>query len=114
MSAPHQQAEQAPFGSATQHTPGPWVTEGEVMSCGLRQALVVARTPGGPVFVATALPGLPGTAANARLITAAPDLLDALRDLLAAADMTYGWTPMQIEPLMGQARAAIAKALGAH
>lgn len=48
-------------------------------------------------------------AANARLIAAAPDLLAALRELIADRD-AHGWPDF---PASERARAAIAKATGA-
>lgn len=47
--------------------------------------------------------------ANARLISAAPELLDALKEIIDAAD-GGGWKA--IDPSFGKARAAIAKATG--
>ena len=52
--------------------------------------------------------------ANARLIAAAPDLLEALQAMVEIAELTVGWTPAPPDadgPLV-QARAAIAKATG--
>ena len=51
---------------------------------------------------------IPRREADARLIAAAPDLLDALIDLLEAAD--EAWSPDR--PCSKDARAAIAKATG--
>lgn len=48
--------------------------------------------------------------ANARLIAAAPDLLAALRTLMAWVDENVDY--VEADPLLRVARAAIAKALG--
>ena len=47
------------------------------------------------------------TEANARLVAAAPDLLEALEEIVSAADGD-GWK--QLDATLGKARAAIAKA----
>jgi hypothetical protein len=47
--------------------------------------------------------------ANARLIAAAPDLLESLQEIVAAADGA-GWS--QLDATLAKARAAIAKATG--
>ena len=53
--------------------------------------------------------------ANARLIAAAPDLLEALRDLLSRADLDQSATHDGLENCnaLAKCRAAIAKATGA-
>ena len=81
------------------HEPGPWILGG----CSWR----MITTPDGYVgvgFIADV-----DTLANARLICAAPDLLEALEDLLirVADDEEYG-----PEHAITKARAAIAKARG--
>ena len=91
------------------HTSGPWV---------------IARTSGMQIYV-TQPQDRPGRApgyyaevrrftanhdeveANARLIAAAPDLLDALELILSAEDRGFG-----MDYVKGCARAAIAKAKG--
>ena len=93
----------------SKHTPGPW-------QIGKNFGSVVCDTP---------VPGIRGsddteyygghliaesvTEANARLIAAAPELLEALKELMVAADR------VSAEPVtwLGKARAAIAKAEGA-
>ena len=51
---------------------------------------------------------------NARLIAAAPDLLEALQAMTEVAELTIGWfpTPEGADGPLIQARAAIAKATG--
>jgi hypothetical protein len=63
------------------HTPGPWMTDADWMT-----DEPVVRTPDGDV-IAACCALLEGEApANARLIAAAPDLLEACRAMLQAAD----------------------------
>jgi hypothetical protein len=66
-----------PTGEAAQHTPGPWVLNERD-----RAATIPVR---GPHNVCSAYGG---TLANARLIAAAPDLLEALITLRAATPGT--------------------------
>lgn len=93
----------------TQHTPGPWRIEdkrsrgrtlisgdGWVRLCDVYTVMEGCREP------------YPEGMANARLIAAAPDLLDALIDLLHQSKLSQdegGWD-------FEQAEAAIAKATG--
>ena len=49
------------------------------------------------------------THADARLIAAAPELLEAMQEIVCAADCN-GWE--ELDPLLSKARAAIAKAAG--
>lgn len=50
--------------------------------------------------------------ANARLISAAPDLLEALRELLGVCPCRNGCEPSDMTCASNKARAAIAKATG--
>ena len=101
----------------TQHTPGPWRAETN------RSPLTITReldhlpaAQGGhrqfrdiaEVYVEDKGDGAPEDYANARLIAAAPELLEALKELMVAADR------VSAEPVtwLGKARAAIAKATG--
>ena len=103
------------------HTPGPWIAEfGEAYR-------VRAQGDGGQVAIMTNLKGQFGmlgrrsgdeVAANARLIAAAPELLEALRGMMDAyADLCDDVTPSyqtyeRRKARVDAARAAIAKATG--
>lgn len=94
----------------SKHTPGPWINDGDEIS-GLAdgensQSYIV------PICTMDADWNAEITAANARLIAAAPDLLDALQKMLVLyqgrKQGVFGeWT----EPVI-DARAAIKKATG--
>ena len=64
-------------------------------------------------FVALTVSG-PNKKANARLIAAAPELYEALRDFFENPDFvcTVGGNPIRVEAMMARARAALAKARG--
>jgi len=94
------------------HTPGPWfahdfsgVNDDTVTPCDF----AVSCTTPDHLTVATMGMGANGTReeweANARLISAAPDLLEALEEIL-------GWQTLCPIDLYEQARAAIKKARG--
>jgi hypothetical protein len=72
------------------HTPGPWVVEDsrKLKSKKLRQELlmVVARDGGMPGLIVNSGTVTKTDEANARLIAAAPDLLDALEEIVARFD----------------------------
>lgn len=92
--------------SETKHTPGPWVVEDPIESL----TPIGAHGRNGGKWVAHCLG--PHQAANARLIAAAPDMLEALTALLARFDDNP-----ELSELIGlveieHARAAIAKAEG--
>lgn len=93
----------------TRHTPGPW------------KAVEAAYNPPGWLWVQNG-PGalladvhqnvnipLDARNANARLMAAAPELLEALQEIITAAD-GEGWS--QLDAGFTKARAAVAKALG--
>lgn len=94
------------------YTKGPWCAEfGEAYR-------VRSKDDGGQIAIMMNLKGAHGlggrrtgdeVAANARLISAAPDLLEALQEIVDAADGS-GWA--QLDATLANARAAIAKALG--
>jgi len=79
----------------TQHTPGPWQVSPAPSSIkGAKTSLSIIRNIGG--YVATAYPGgmqREEAEANARLIAAAPDLLEALRQCLGFDNHVYGNPP---------------------
>lgn len=90
----------------SKHTPGPWkfyddsndgkTNRIEIVAIGKTVARIYHSVP------AEDLP-------NARLIAAAPDLLEALREIEAG---TQFWDSYPIEHPYGKAKAAIAKATG--
>lgn len=97
------------------HTPGPWFTKRE----GFSTVYVEARIGGGWLQeVAACGPTKEGSVqqeANAHLIAAAPELLEALKCLkretvLSDVDMDY--IKSHFQPWLDKAEAAIAKAIG--
>ena len=91
----------------TNHAPGPWtLSETSMFSLVMSGDNVIATVN----YVSTwgTLPG----ADNARLISAAPDLLAALEGLLSRHDPDGKFEPSCNKPLIAAARAAIAKATG--
>jgi hypothetical protein len=94
----------------TQHAPGPWVIDGSVNA----ENLDVINSEGRIAMIDDSRStgwNVPTINANARLISAAPDLLEALEALLPiAARVIQGTTDGQ--PMLRQARSAINKATG--
>ena len=93
------------------HTPGPWrVRKDEPGKWLLKQE----GNGGLYLFDLRECPGIAATDANARLIAAAPDLLAALRALITEWDRPreIPADPDWCDAIVGQARAAIAKAEG--
>lgn len=89
----------------SKHTPGPWKVDKRE-----RETLITAAAMPYVAAVSSSLHGQPGTGeANARLIAAAPDLLDALQCyvMLYASLDTEGK-----QKLRDRAEAAITKAEG--
>lgn len=84
------------------HTPGPWTSYGDQAP----QRIVDTRSRD----VATVHCSLPVWEANARLIAAAPEMLEALRWAYTCLPSEPGEEPTG--PLADQIRAAIAKATG--
>ncbi len=108
--------------SAAQHTPGPWA-----LSCGVlgrENPAIVVGADGAPVaatFVAAWVKKFPlrpdngaGVIYNARLIAAAPELLESLRELAFFAESVAHLRGMEkdVLPMTDKARAVIAKAIG--
>lgn len=93
---------------SNKHTPGPWA---HINPDGftVRHPQVYSDT--GPVCNVTWLGDgrIDELRANARIIAAAPDLLEALQEIVAAAD-GEGWA--QLDATLANARAAITKATG--
>ena len=92
--------------STEKHTPGPWAW----YHGGNHMALVRPGTDG-RVLMCCYSDGRPKSADD-RLIAAAPDLLDACRDLLAAMETSAEFSGGKSDD-MNRAYAAIAKATGA-
>lgn len=81
------------------HTPGPW-----------SRVIAPTQIVAGPKIIANINHKLvPEADANARLIAAAPEMLAALRLILASGPLANG---MRDDAAMEQAREAVAKALG--
>lgn len=102
----------------SKHTPGPWEVQPVAEDGKERgQAFIVGANLGGLVGVALPWPTEYDTGdfsrvlANARLIAAAPDLLEALKKLLRDEAVLDDDDP-QLGASRVQARAAIAKAEG--
>lgn len=98
----------------TKHTPGPWQVGMAFDNYGATEIAIEHMTTAGNLIIAVALDGLQGQDANARLIAAAPDLLEALKGLHDDI-MDY----IRLNSLgaennhwLVQARAAITKATG--
>ena len=100
------------------HSPGPWFLEGnwdENNGKPLGGWVSCLPPAGMPVFGLEACVGTRGEiAANARLIAAAPDLLEALSRLVEVCEKQPRISKAYPEPNspLGMARAAIAKATG--
>lgn len=97
--------------TAAAYTPGPWKPRRHIAtSChdiDAADGLPVAFTSGYRIDEAT-------EAANARVLAAAPDMLDLLREIeVPAVDVGGGDLRVNYD-LMGRIRAAIAKATGAQ
>ena len=99
------------------HTPGPWNASLEAFdNDGMQETVIEAIR--GQASVAVALDFGPENIewrpANAKLIAAAPDLLDACRKIVAAFDALAPSSAARAAPMgINAARAAIAKAVGA-
>jgi len=96
----------------SKHTPGPWKAVNQTTSTLLKQDSPQGRY----LFSLKEYPGIPESEANARLIAAAPDLAEAVRELLATHPAAYrepGKIDNRTDNAVKIARAAIAKAAGA-
>ncbi len=93
--------------TAAKHTPGPWYAIGP----DVYKDLFGKQYP-----VAACDDWSDDTEHNARLIAAAPELLDALRDAMQAVEVFHGPIAWEVfrdhSPEMKRWRAAIAKATG--
>jgi hypothetical protein len=86
----------------SKHTPGPWKESKNVME----QPVIESVRPDNDAFIICQTFG-PDKHDNARLIAAAPELLEALRTALDAS-----WNGPMPDYARDEARAAIAKATG--
>lgn len=91
-----------------QHTPGPWTIENH------GSTYIISKPGDG--YITRDVCRMDGSTmsafaqkANAHLIAAAPDLLEALQEIISAADGD-GWS--QLDAGFSKARAAIARARG--
>lgn len=92
----------------SKHTPGPWAIDWNVSRIDVFSA--DAATLVATIRRSTLSAGIDDVAkANARLISASPVMLEALKEIVDAAD-GKGWE--QLDAGFGKARAAIAKATG--
>lgn len=97
--------------SESKHTPGPWIFDGDLVWAASIDGYVANTrtedmTSGENIAKRDALEQIE---ANARLIAAAPDLLDALKSIVMSAEIGNAAI---LGPLLVSARAAIAKATG--
>jgi hypothetical protein len=92
----------------TKHTPGPWRTDFNSYDNQWR----VYEKNGPPIINSLFKPSGEIGEANARLIAAAPDLLEACEVLLKAAPELWGDDIEKWPRLMDRVEAAIAKAEG--
>jgi len=92
----------------TNHTPGPWVIR-KAKENGACSVVSESKDLAGFTFIAALTPS---DEANARLIAAAPELLESLRELVEWSDDMEANYPYDITPMLAKARAAIKKATG--
>ena len=107
------------------HTPGPWVCQTQANGSSIRHPVILSDE--GAVATAQWCDNTQKTNANARMIAATPDLLEALRMWLDIHDTPAGFAgkygkaldaaiaaqQLRVEAAASAARAAIAKAIGA-
>lgn len=89
--------------SAHKHTPGPWHSTGRYVGSGHAKMNICECSDNSGCWS-----NAPEAVANARLIAAAPDLLESVKALLGCMSLA-GWDG---DPIAVKARAAIAKATG--
>lgn len=103
------------------HTPGPWKAHFNVPTAMIAGHIIKTDNdlmrPIASLWEGGGTKGKPTQIANAHLIAAAPELLEALRSLLAYTDMldegcAVSGNPVAEDPAQSAARAAIAKAEG--
>ncbi len=104
---------------STQHTPGPWHFTHETDAHRARGKFLVVFPVGDPVVVCDVNRHRgPASEANARLIAAAPELLEALNDMLDEfrCDTSYPMGDVRHAAVeaIAKARAALAKAEGSR
>lgn len=94
---------------SAKHTPGPWeVRERDgVLSIHAPGNTCPAQINGDPSY-------LPEIRLNARLIAAAPDLLEALQAVMASCGAEGRYSALELHDAANRARAAIAKATGSE
>lgn len=93
------------------HTPGPWVFYADTPSTEPNWHIVTTANRMRVLANVHIEPDNAMDLANARLIAAAPDLLEACKAALAVATLAYRGVSAA-EPLIEQLRAAIEKAKG--
>jgi hypothetical protein len=95
----------------TQHTPGPWeLAERSGRSDSRLAAVLNDAESDAYIIISASDPD--EESANARLIAAAPELLDALRQVVIEATESPNSDANRLELILELARAAIAKATG--
>jgi hypothetical protein len=93
--------------SNTKHTPGPWQHGANYGAC----VYVFDENRSYNIATLGPTPVMGGSCeANARLIAAAPELLEALKEMMHYRSWAGDW--WQVEHAKNMARAAIAKATG--
>lgn len=102
--------------TASKHTPGPWHMDPEEITSGFRIVPKIGDRGLAVAIQRDAAPAIPGSGidrataeANARLIAAAPELLEALEEMVKAGEFE-DWDGRC--DCIAVARAAIAKATG--
>ncbi|MFM7009623.1 MAG: hypothetical protein ACKO0Z_09890 [Betaproteobacteria bacterium] len=111
----------------TKHTPGPWMAiktdEGDLVKFGIICAKDPIGSPANDICAIWDRGGKEKTLANAQLITAAPELLDAIIELARTAttlqiayETQFGTNSFtfNVHNAGAKARAAIAKATGSQ